>query len=198
MEELSPEQKEQLSNWSIQRDALLTELALLKEENEKLTQRNIEIADSSTEISEKIQQSIGRMEELDKQENLYKEIVAVEIPALEIVKTRLQTEITALKKEVVPLETRKEELVKDIEFLIKTKEDVSDKKEIIEKVVDHVTKVNSSNIKEIDEAIIALKSKVDEILKLSTEDIDAHNKILGEIPKLFVELQRKSLVREKI
>ena len=48
----------------------------------------------------------------------------------------------------------------------------------------------------MEDSIGRVKTKTDEILKLSTENITAHNQVLGEIPKLFVELQKKSLNRE--
>lgn len=197
-EELLPEQKEQLTNWSVQRDALLGEIAQLVDQKQKLSQQTAEIAISYSEIANKIQQSIGRMEELDKQEKLYMEIVASELPGLEKEKSTLQSEVSGLKKEITVLNEKKENLHKEITLLITTQEDVFKRTGILEKVVEHVTNVSSSNIKELNSAVASIKEKTDEILKVSTENINAHTRILNEIPALFVELQRKSLTREKI
>lgn len=196
--EITPEQATKLKTWASERDSILFEIAKLKEEKEKITKDIIELSQSKTEIQNDIVKSEGRMEELDKKEKLYEEIVSIEIPKLEVQKTKLETEVMSFQKEVSYLDLKKDGLVKDIDFLIKTQKDVFERTGVLEKVVEHVTKISSSNIKELDEAVAILKKKVDEILKLSTEDIDAHNRILGEIPKLFVELQRKSLIREKI
>jgi len=40
--------------------------------------------------------------------------------------------------------------------------------------------------------------KVKEVVAISTENINKHNVILDEIPKIFVELKRKSLEREPL
>jgi seryl-tRNA synthetase len=198
MEEITPEQKEQLSNWSIQRDALLGEIATLKTEKEKLSKDNTEIALSSIDIAKRIEQSIGRLAELDNTEKLYMEIVDSKIPELEAEKSRLTTEIDHLIIQLSSLGEKKEDIQKDIEFLIRVQSEVFNRTEILVKVVDHVTKINSTNMIEIETLVNLIKTKTEEILKLSTEDIEAHNRILNEIPRLFVELQKKVLIRKPI
>lgn len=197
-EKITPEQKEQLNNWSIQRDALLGVIAGLKTEEEKRTNRVKDLAISATELENKIQQSIGRLEELDKVELLYMEIVDSKLPDLETQKTKLETLVTILEKEAGGLLDKKEEIKKDIEFLTKVQSEIFKRTGILEEVVEHVTKVSASNIKELDEVVASLTKKVKEVIALSTEDIEAQNRILGEIPKLFVELQRKVLLRNEL
>ena len=75
MKDITPEQKEQLNNWSIQRDALLGVIAGLNKEKDSLNQKIKELSITSTELDNKIQQSIGRMAELDNTEKLYMDIV---------------------------------------------------------------------------------------------------------------------------
>jgi len=138
------------------------------------------------------------MEELDKTEKLYMEIVDSKLPELEIKKTKLEIAISELSKDIESLSKKKDSLIKDIMFLITTHEDVYKKTGALEKIVDHVTKVNSENIKQLDTAVTAMTEKVSNILKLSDEQYKAHTEVLTEIPRLFVELRKKSLVREKI
>lgn len=197
-EQITPEQKEQLNNWSIQRDALLGEIALLKNEKESLLKANAEIAISSIDIANRIEQSKGRMAELDRQETDYINIIAVEIPALESQKTKLETEIPNLQKEIGVLSDKKDELTKDIMLLIVVQDEVFNRTGILEKVVEHVTNISSANIKELDNAVIALTNKVQEFVSLSDTNLKAHTEILNEIPKLFVELSKKTLIRQKI
>lgn len=197
-EQITPEQKEQLSNWSIQRDTLLNEIANLTNEKETLSKANTEIALSSIDISNRIEQSKGRMEELDRQEADYINIISVEIPGLESQKTKLETEIPNLKEEIGVLSGKKDALTKDISFLIKIQEEVFNRTGILEKVVENVTNVSSANVKELDNAVISITEKVKEILVLSDTNLKAHTEILNEIPKLFVELQRQTLTRQKI
>lgn len=198
MDPLTPEQKTQLKTWASERDSILSEISILKTEKEVLTKKNKELAESNTEIQTSIVEANVRMEELDKKESLYAEIVSIEIPKLEVQKTTLETEITGFQKEVSYLDLKKEGLLRDIEFLIKTQKDVFEKTGVLEKVVEHVTKVSTTNIKELEDAVASVKTKVDEILKVSTSEIDAHTQILNEIPKLFVELQKKSLIKQRI
>lgn len=198
MEELLPHQKEQLTNWSIQRDALLGEISVLNQEKNKLSKQNSALVESATEISMRIEKLKGTMEELDNQEKLYMEIVDSKLPGLEVEKTKLETAVSTLIKDVAILESKKEELTKDIMFLITTHEDVYQKTGALEKIVDHVAKINSENVKLLDNAVVSMTGKVNDILKLSDEQYKAHTDVLTEIPRLFVELRKKSLIREKI
>ena len=198
MEKLTPEQKEQLSNWSIQRDALLVDIANLKLEKDKAEEKVKELAVSATELDNKIQQSIGRLAELDNTEKLYMEIVDVKIPELETKKTKLETGITAMERELVLLSKEKNEIKKDIEFLKGVHSNLFDKTGLLREVVEHVKNVNSSNLKEIEKSVETINNKAKEILSLSDHNISAHTEVLNEIPRMFVELQKKVLIRKKI
>jgi len=66
MSEITPEQQKQLDSWAIQRDTILKEISDANTEKDNLTKGNIILAESNTEISNKVQQSVGRLEELDK------------------------------------------------------------------------------------------------------------------------------------
>jgi DNA repair exonuclease SbcCD ATPase subunit len=197
-EKLTPEQKEQLLTWGGQRDSLLNEISALRSEQERLSSENVDLAVSSTDIADRIQQSIGRMSELDKQENDYINIIAAKIPALEVEKSILETKIPTLNKEIEELEVKKQNLEKDIMFLTVNYEEIFSRTGSLEKIVEHVTSVSSSNITELENSVSELTKKVKDILALSESDLKAHTDVLQEIPRLFVELKRKSLVREKL
>ena len=198
MDPLTPEQTNQLKTWASERDSLLEKISILKTEKDVLTKKNKELAESNTEIQTSIVKANVRMEELDKKESLYMEIVSIEIPKLEVEKTTLETEVMSLQKEVSYLDLKKEGLQRDLEFMIKNQKDVFERTGILEKIVEHVTDVSETNIKTLDNAISSLTEKVKEVIELSTKDIEAQNRILGEIPKLFVELQRKVLARDEL
>ena len=197
-EQITLEQKKQLNVWSSQRDILLGEISELTVKKENLEKKNIELADSKTEIIEKINKTIGRLEELDKKEELYKEIISNQVFELEKTKTILETEVFNLKKEIILLDPQKENLIKDISFLTSTHDAVFARTGMLLEIVENVTKVNSSNMKEIENSIDTIKDKTNQIINLSTEGIENHNAVLRDIPKLFVELQKKSLIRQKI
>lgn len=198
MKDITPEQKEQLNNWSIQRDALLGVIAGLNKEKDSLNQKIKELSITSTELDNKIQQSIGRMAELDNTEKLYMDIVDTRLPELESKKTKLEVELNSLSKEVDLLKKEKEDKKRDIEFLKETYESLFNKTGVLREVVEHVKNVNSSNLKDIENSTKLISDKVKEILSISSENLEAHTDILNRIPKMFVELQKKILIRKKI
>jgi chromosome segregation ATPase len=178
--------------------SLESEISILEQKKNNLIKKNIELAESNTDIEKKIVGATERMKELDKQETLYMEIVDSKLPKLEEQKTKLETFVSELTKEAGDLMDKKDSLTKDIMFLIVTQEDVYNRTGALEKIVEHVTKVSSSNIKELDKAVEDISKKAKEIITLSDSSIKKQNDVLDEIPKLFVELRRKSLVREKL
>ena len=97
-EEMTSEQKEKLLLWSNQRDALLSEIAVLADQKGKLLKDNAEITASSIDTAQRIEQAKGRMAELDEKEADYISIVSAQIPDLLAEKARLEATITGLKK----------------------------------------------------------------------------------------------------
>ncbi len=118
MEEyLTPEQKKQLKTWAFQRDALLKNIADLREARKIDEEKNHNLAISNTDIQTQIHRAEGRLEELNKKEEEFKNILSNETSSLIIEKTKLQTEIPALKKEVESLHSEKDLLVSTIKTL---------------------------------------------------------------------------------
>ena len=195
---LSTQQEEQLKTWAVQRDEILQEISVLNTEKEERAKEVRDLSASYTEIADRIQQSIGRLSELDKKEEEYINVVSDSIPPLEAEKSKLETEVSNFKKEIAELILRKDGLTKDIILEMQVNDVISEKSKLIEQIVGHVTSISDKNTKELDSSLSLLKTNIQNILDLSSENIEKHNKILNEIPKLFVELQRKSLVREVI
>jgi len=54
MEEITVEQKGQLKTWSGQRDVLLSEISILRDEKSKLEKTNREITNSLTDVADRI------------------------------------------------------------------------------------------------------------------------------------------------
>ena len=181
-----------------EKDNLETEIASLKDQKYKLAKQLLEMAETHTEISDNIIASKARLEELAKKEKEFVEMITIDSAFKVGQKSRLEVEVSSLKKEIEVLTPRKNKIKEDIDFLINVQEKVFNRASIMEKVVDNVTRVNSLNMGELESSVNLLKSKIEEILKLSNEDLQAHKNVLDEIPRLFVELRRKSLIREKI
>lgn len=196
MDELSQDQKAQLSSWASQRDILLADIANLKDEKQKLVIGNNQLAESNTDIVDRINQNIGRLTELDKKEEEYEKIVSAEIANLLPKKTELQAEISNLKKEVDFYISQKDSLLDLIMKLTSIHNKLSENALHTEKMIGHVTEVNSSNVREVESLLITIKNEVKKIIDLNAENVDKTNKVITELPRIIFDLQRDILERK--
>ena len=103
--EISPEQNAQLASWAAQRDAMLTEISVLKSEQDGLTKTNKELTASNTDLEQRALIIEGRLQELDKKEKEWEGVVSAEIADLTAQKTGLQSDTANLRGEIVVLQT---------------------------------------------------------------------------------------------
>lgn len=198
MEDITPKQKDQLKSWSIERDSLLNEISILRDEKSKLINENNEISESSSEIIKNLNIVLGRIEELEKKEKESSERITIENSNNLIKKTKLETEITALESDIKELKEKKDTLVGFISVLEKQKSDKEAGIKLIEDIVNNVVTISNKNMAILDQHSSVLVEKMKEVISLSTQNIEKHNVILTKIPELFVELRRKSLERDEI
>lgn len=196
--EITPEQNGQLTTWAGQRDAILLEISNLRTEKDKLEVANKKLADSNTEIQVQINMAIGRLAELDKVEEDYNNIVSSSLTENLIAKTRLESEVTNLKKIIAILAPQKEELEKDLKSLSDIFYTMNDRVGVLDKVVDHVTRVSEQNSNSIESTISNLKSSIQKIIDANNENVASTNLVLDKLPKMLIELQRVNLIRNKI
>lgn len=196
--DLSSAQYKQIETWADLRDKALLEVSLATTEAESLKKKNIELSNSNTEIQHEIGKSEGRLIELKNKEEESVQIVSKELSQLKEEKTQTETILSGLKKEITYFYDKKEELIKDISLLTQLYDKTFEKISPLEKIVEHVTKISSENIKEIELLIVSLQSNIKNIIGLSTLNIEKHNDILHQIPSLFVELRKKTLGRPSL
>jgi chromosome segregation ATPase len=192
------EQNEQLTTWASQRDAILLEISNLRTEGERLIASNKNLADSNTEIQKAVAISIGRMNELDKQERDYENICSNEIMNLSIKKTRLEGEVTSLTNKVSLLESEKKSLIETINFLKSVHEIIFARTGSLDKVIDHVTRVSEQNSNDISLLTSKLKETMKDLIDINNKNVAETNIIIEKLPKVFFDVQRKSLIRERI
>ncbi len=196
--QLTPEQKRQLDSWAAQRDSILRDIGEKKTESEKLTVTNVQLAASNTEISNKIQQSIGRLEELDKQEAKRTAFTTLENANLNVEKSILQTEVSSLKSEISSLSTIKEGLKSDIESVTKVHEAVFSRASEIERIVGETVKLNSTNASEIKTILGDAGIELKKIIDIGRENVEVTNQAILKLPKIVVDLHRNVIERQKI
>jgi predicted double-glycine peptidase len=198
MEPLTPEQNNQIANWVVQRDAILLEISGLKTEQERLSKANKEIASSNVDIEQRIQQSIGRVSVMEEVEQVLGKKTNDEISDALIQKTSLESEIEGLKKVLNELTPQKNKLLKDIYLLTEVYNTVNDRVGVLDKVVDHVTKVSEQNKVVIDQMIESIKKSSQDIIDVNEKNVKEANVILDKLPRMIVELQKTKLIRTNL
>ena len=192
---LSPEQNKQLTAWAAQRDSILAEIAVKRTENEKLTATNKDLADSNTEISNKVQQSIGRLAELEKQEAARASLTTVENAELAKMKSVLQTEISSLKVEVVTLFESKKGLRDDIEAITKIHEAVFNRVSDIERIIGATVTLNSTNAQQVKNILIEAGIELKKIIDIGAQNVEVTNRAIVQIPRIIMDLHKDVLER---
>ena len=197
MNELTPEQAAQLASWVVQRDAILMDIANLRTEQHKLTLSNQGLAESNTEIQDKINVGLGRLEELDKKEKLYEEIISTNLSDSLVQKSQLQSEITGLKNEIGLLFSQKETLVDLILNLTSIHNKLSESAAETERMIGAVTEVNSDNAKELQNLLIEVKNQVKQIIDINESNVAKTNVVINDLPKIIFDLQRELFERKQ-
>lgn len=196
--EYTTEQKSQLKTWAEERDLILSEISVNREKNEKLKKENIELSTSNTEISEQISFARGVLSVTEELEERTKNSISKDVSELKEKKAELEVIIHTSLVEIDELNKQKKDLKNDIDIISDIYKNIFSKLSGIESSIGDSSLKNSENIRKIEELFNLIKTKSEEIVSISTQNIEKHNVVLEKIPELFVELRRKSLEREEI
>jgi predicted nucleic acid-binding Zn-ribbon protein len=195
-EEITPEQREQLSSWARKRDTVLAEISVAQIAKEKLERENIALASSTKDIEKRINESQGRMDELNVREKEYEAIVSTELADLTAQKKTLQTEVAALEADIKLLVSKKDLLKETISSLTEAHEKVFARASGLDSTVGDTMRINSQHMRDIQNLLITMKSSVQEVLDVNQLNVGKTNFVIMELPKMFFELQRQVLERK--
>lgn len=196
-EDLTPEQKKQLKTWAFQRDALLRDIGILQTQKEADIKTNNDLSASHTEIQDKINVALGRLQELNIKEEEFRGKISKETSDLLIEKTKLQTEIPALQKEVGSLHSEKDLLVSTIKTLIEIHEKVFEKTGTLESILSNVKDTSDKNIVAIHELFTDLTAGLTALVEKTNQSNSGADVILEKLPRWIFELQRPVSLKEK-
>lgn len=186
--ETTPEQKKELNVWAIKRDTLLRRLGILSTQVQEKEKYNSELSESNTDLETRINQSKGRLQELDTQEAERGNLLSKEVADLEKRKSVLQAEIPGLEKEIGGLKSEKNILTEVIANLAKVHSDVFDRTNALDKIVESVTRVSDQNISDFKVFFDDLKKSVQEILSGHKKVISETNIMIERVPKVLREV----------
>jgi len=198
MEEITPEQKAYLATFAGRRDAALLEISNLQIAKEKLEKENKEIAISYSDTEARLNKVLGRIEELTKKEAELPLLIARDIVSLESRKTCLATEVTSLTKMIDVLTVQKASLEKDVSSALEVFNTVKSETLLLDKVVDHVTKVSLDNARDINMIVTDLKKSLEEIVAVNKKNVFETNVVIEKLPAMLVEAQKHGLIKNKI
>lgn len=197
-EEITPEQKAYLATFAGRRDAALLEISNLQIAQEKIEKTNKELAKSCSDTEVRMNQIIGRIEELQKKEAELPLLVSKEIASLQSQKTCLETEIMNLSKLVEVLTVQKTSLEKDVSSALATFTALKDKAISLDAIVDHVKRVSGDNERDINSLVSNLKSSLEEIIEVNKKNVFETNVVIDKLPRMLVEIQKKGLISKKL
>ena len=198
MEEITPEQKAYLATFAGRRDAALLEISNLQIAKEKLEKTNKELAISCSDTEVRMNQIIGRIDELKKKEAELPLLVSKEVASLQSQKTCLETEIMNLSKLVEVLTVQKTSLDKDVSSALATFTALKDEAISLDSVVDHVTRVSKNNVTLIDDLVAKLARSLEEIIEVNKKNVFETNVVIDKLPRMLVEIQKKGLISKKL
>jgi DNA repair exonuclease SbcCD ATPase subunit len=187
---LKAEESIGLQSWVAQRDQLLKSIADLKTEIESLEKKNRELSESNSDIESRISKAQGRMEEMDKSEEAYKEVVGIEVSDLLSQKSKLEVEVSREQVVLESLNSKKQTLLEAIDTLTQIYDKVFSNVHEMEGIVGNVKEVSDKNIAELHGMFSEIGTKLTEVMEKGKESADGANVILEKLPRWIFELQR--------
>lgn len=196
--EITPDQKVQLDTWASQRDAILAEISVLQIAKDALIVENKKLANSNTEIDARMNVTLGKIAELETKEREFATLVSIDVANLEKQKAVLEADIAGLNRSVGALTTQKTGLEASVAFLVETFKSINERVGLLESVVNHVTVISDRNVGIIGSMTESVKSSLSNLIEAQNAAVEKSNFVISELPKVFLEVQRKSLVREVV
>jgi len=198
MNDFTPEQNTQLTSWASERDSILSEIAVKRDELKNLTKQNENLAQSNTDLTNRINQSIGRLRELEKKEKEIQVMVSAEVSVLFMQKSALQSEVTAITKQVEMLDTQKRVLTYDITTFKDVYDRIVDRTAALDNIMNHVVAISDENIRKVDILMGNLAGSIQKVLDVNEANVEKANMVIMEMPKMFFELQRQQPLKKPI
>jgi chromosome segregation ATPase len=186
--ELTLEQKKELNSWSEKRDSILKEISVISIQLEEKNKKSIELSESNTEIETRINQGKGRLIEIDEKEKERSKLISKEISDLQIEKSTLQVEVSSLKKEVGGLKSEKGVLIEVIDSLKKVHSDIFAKANGLDKIVEQVNRMTTTNISDFKLFFEELKNTVQSVIDGNKKVISETNIMVQKVPKILREV----------
>lgn len=185
-----------MESWASKRDILLEEISVLTSKKEEMEKENIYLGVSSKDIQSQIDQSIGRLSEIKKQEKEFENKISKEVSDLKIEKATLDFELPILRKENEKLKLEEKEIISNLSTLTDVQEKVFNRTSLLNEIIEKVTEVSKKNISDIDTFVENLKKSIQDLIKANENNIEKTNIVIDRLPKVLFELRRPQVIRK--
>jgi FtsZ-binding cell division protein ZapB len=196
MNDFTPDQNKQIKTWASERDSLTSEIASKREENESLKKSNSALVESNTDLSNRILVSEGRIKELNNHEKDLASLISLEVAELEKIKTKLQSEVSSVKKEIESLENTKNQIIETTDFAVRTYEGVFERTQILDGIFSRATQVNDENVAKMNNLMIELNNSVQKLYNTNEANVEKANYYINELSKIFFVAQKTSPIKK--
>ena len=198
MEDFTLAQKKQLETWATKRDEILKDISRLTIDKIAKEKENIELTNSNTDIVNQINEGLGRLAEILKQEETRATLVSREIVELEKQKTTLLIEIPLIRQAIVSLNVTKDTLISSIETLTLVHDKVFDRTGGLEAIVDHVKNVSERNLNMLINTFETIKKTSNEIIAVNQKNVTETMIVIDKLPRAILEYRRPVLPQRTI
>lgn len=195
MNQFTPAQVKAIETWTEKRDALLREIGVYESRLQVVKKDCIDSGLSLEDIHKQIAEARGRLAELDALEERHKNSISVVVSELEVRKTRLETECTAMEKRLKDGAESEAQISTSIKVLSEAHDKMSDQAKIVNKVVGEIIETSQTHTAEMNTIMANIRTVSTEVITKSNENVKQTNIILEKLPRYIFELQKPIPVR---
>ena len=155
---MNPEQEKQILSWTEQRDNLLSEISVLQNTKNTITNSIRELNQSHSEVIGQIQYKKGQLDSLTEEEKKQIKLTLIELVELKKQTTIQQRIVDEKKREVESLNIQKKDIESSLSILIPVYNTVTNQVTALNETIENVVRINNENIQEVNVIITDLKN----------------------------------------
>ena len=146
---MNPEQEKQILSWTEQRDTLLSEISVLQNTKNTITNSIRELNQSHSEVIGQIQYKKGQLDSLTEEEKKQIKLTLIELVELKKQTTIQQRIVDEKKREVESLNIQKKDIESSLSILIPVYNTVTNQVTALNETIENVVRINNENIQEV-------------------------------------------------
>lgn len=196
---LTPDQIAALGAWADERDAILLDISKKRSEQEQLSRANDGLSEKHTQYLDDIAACRGRLEAMTEYEEERSRLVSTELAQKSKDRAELELVIAKETADIALLEDKKSKILSDLEILIPVYERVAFQIGALNQTVDKVVKINSNNIKEVNNMIDNVKKGIVQpaLKKMEARKAAQEAAPVKDVPRISINFNPDKIVSDE-